>query len=103
MKVFMLLAAGGPLVILTSYPSVEDPDLLRKLAMKGIAKFVAFDIPVDTAEERYGAHFFVVKHDLRESGDLRILDYDGQRAFNLFRFDELTGPIVHEPAAGDRG
>lgn len=91
--------AEAPLVILTSYASVTDPGLLRKLAGKGIAKFVAFEIPLDKAEERYGAHFFVVKHDLREADDLRILDYNGQRAFGLFRFDELSEPLVHEPAA----
>ena len=99
MNVFLLVAGGGPMVILTSYPSVTDPGLLRKLAARGITKFVAFEIPLEKAQERYGAHFFVTKRDLRDVEDLRILDDDGRRAFSLFRFDELSSPILHEPPA----
>jgi hypothetical protein len=29
--------------------------------------------------------------------DLRILDYNGERAFRLFRLAELGTPILHEP------
>ncbi|SMF55865.1 hypothetical protein SAMN06265365_119115 [Tistlia consotensis] len=99
MKVFMLFTGSGPLVILTSHASVTDGALLHKLEAKGIRKFIAFEIPADTAEQRYGAHFAVVQRDLKEDDDLRVLDYDGQRAFKLFRFEELSQPIVHEPAA----
>ena len=44
---------------------------------------------------RYG-HYDVVIRDLHESDDLRVLDYNGERAFRLFRFDELPAPIVHD-------
>jgi len=26
-----------------------------------------------------------------------VLDYDGSRAFKLFRFSELGSPLLHEP------
>ena len=45
MHVFFLFTGSGPLVILSSYASVEDPSLLRKLASKGIEKFLAYAIP----------------------------------------------------------
>ena len=96
MKAFMLFTGGGPLVILTSYASMTDPGLVEKLAGKGIDKFIAFEIDVDMARQRYGGHFAAVKNDVRETDDLRILDYNGQRAFRLFRFDELSQPIFHE-------
>ena len=96
MKVFMLFTGSGPVVILTSYASLTDPGLLRALATKGFPKFVAFEVPVRLAEQRYGAHFFVAKHDLRDADDLRILDENGPRAFGLFRLDELAGPDIHE-------
>ena len=96
MKAFLICAAGGPLVILTSHKSVTDATLLDKLAGKGIEKFIAFEVPLETAKERYGAHFAVVEHDLRETDDLRILDYNGQRAFGLFPFNELSAPILYE-------
>lgn len=99
MKCFMLFTGSGPLVILTSYGSATDPDLLRKLQAKGIDKFLAYDISIPIARERYGAHFSVVEHDLHEDKDLRILDYSGERAFRLFHFHELTAPITYEVEA----
>jgi hypothetical protein len=37
-----------------------------------------------------------VVRDLHESDDLRILDYDGSRAFKLFSFQELGKPVYQE-------
>ena len=54
-------------------------------------------MPVDLAKERYGWHFNVVANDLHETDDLRILDYNGDRAFRLFSFSELGEAHVHEP------
>jgi hypothetical protein len=96
MKAILLLTASGPLMVLTSYGSVEDAQLVEKLKVKGITKFVAFAVPLDLAKERYRAHFQIVSHDLRETDDLRILDFDGQRIFRLFRFQELSAPVLHE-------
>ena len=48
------------------------------------------------AQERYGGHFFVVEHDLDETDDLRVLDYNGTRAFSLFKFGELGPPETYE-------
>jgi hypothetical protein len=96
MKCFMLFTGSGPLVILTSYGSATDLDLLQKLHAKGIDKFLAYEIPLRLAQERYGAHFFVVERDLRQEDDLRILDYNGDRAFRLFHFHELAEPVSYE-------
>jgi len=99
MKVFMLITSSGPLVILTSFESILTPALLDKLAGKGITKFLAYEVPRNLAEQRYGGHFAVVMQDLHESDDLRVLDYSGERAFRLFRFDELGAMTVYEPPA----
>jgi hypothetical protein len=48
MNVFFLFTGSGSLVILTSYSSVEDPALLRKLAAKGIEKFLCLSNPDHT-------------------------------------------------------
>jgi hypothetical protein len=74
MKVIMLMTGGGPLVILTSYDEVTEVGLLKKLATKGIDKFVAHEIPLDLAKERYGTHFSVVAIDVRESDDVWVVD-----------------------------
>ncbi len=99
MKSYMLMTASGPLVILTSHACILDDSLIKKLAEKGIEKFVAYEIPIGLAEKRYGTHFSVVRGNLRETDDLRVLDEDGDRAFKLFRFDELGSPLVNEPTA----
>jgi hypothetical protein len=84
------------MVILTSYDSIMAPKLLEKLEAKGIDKFIAYEIPVDLARQRYGEHFNVVIRDLHETDDLRVLDYNGRRAFDLFELSELTHPLKHE-------
>jgi hypothetical protein len=90
MKTYMLITGSGPIVVLTSH-------LIEKLAGKGIQKFIGYEIPIGLAKQRYGAHFSLVQGDVRETDDLRVLDYDGSRAFNLFRFSELGSPLLHEP------
>ena len=96
MHVYMLITGSGPLMILTSHESIEDPVVLEKLGAKGIDKFLSYSVPYDLAAERYGGHFNVVANDLHETDDLRVLDYNGERAFRLFRFDELGPMVVHE-------
>jgi hypothetical protein len=96
MKAYFLYTSSGPLVILTSYDSVEARELLERLAAKGITKFVAHEVSVDAAKAKYGTHFDVVCQDLHESDDLRVLDYSGERAFKSFSFKELGTPIYYE-------
>lgn len=96
MHSFLLMTGSGPMVILTSYATIEDPELLSKLLTKGIDKFICYEVPDEIARERYGGHYQVVANDLRESDDLRVLDYNGERAFRLFRFDELGQGVMHE-------
>jgi len=98
MKSFLLMTGSGPLVILTSHDSVQDPTLLDKLLVKGIDKFIAYEVPYEFAAQRYGGHFNVVANDLHETDDLRVLDYNGERAFRLFSFSELGEACIHEPA-----
>ncbi|MDP3745416.1 MAG: hypothetical protein Q8Q88_00060 [Phenylobacterium sp.] len=102
MNVFILFAGSGPLVILTSHASIEDPDLLEKLAAKGVDKFLAYSVPLGLAKARYGMHFDIVARGLSETDDLRVLDFDGARAFRLFSFGEMTGPFVYEAATPPR-
>jgi hypothetical protein len=91
MKAILLLTASGPMAILTSYDTPTAQGLLKKLEAKGICKFIAYEIPIESAKQRYGGHFAIVQQDLHESDDLRVLDYSGERVFSLFSFDEL-GP-----------
>jgi hypothetical protein len=96
MKAALLFTGSGPIVILTSHASLTDPVLLLKLHAKGIDKFIAYELPLDLARDRYGQHFRVVLRDLSETDDLRVLDFNGQRAFGLFHLAELGTPTLYE-------
>ncbi|MCP3466266.1 MULTISPECIES: hypothetical protein [unclassified Bradyrhizobium] len=96
MKSLLLLTASGPLLILTSHESLNDQRLLEVLRNKGIGKFVGFEVPLALARARYGGHFQAVESNLHETDDLRVLDFNGQRVFQLFRFDELGSPALIE-------
>lgn len=97
MKSFLLMTGSGPLIILTSHDSIENSILLDKLLAKGIEKFIAYEVPFELAKQRYGGHFTIVANDLHETDDLRMLDYNGDRAFRLFSFSELGKAHIHEP------
>lgn len=101
MKVAMLFTGSGPIVVLTSHDSVTDPTLLGKLEAKGIGRFLAYELPLDLAKKRYGGHFNTVVNDLHETDDLRVLDYNGERAFGLFRLNELVNPVIYDPGANE--
>jgi hypothetical protein len=96
MKTALLFTGSGPLVIATSHSSLTDPSLLEKLEAKGIDKFIAYELSLDLARQRYGGHFDIVMRDLHQTDDLRVLDFNGDRAFRLFHLKELTNPIMFE-------
>jgi len=96
MKAGVLVTGTGALVYLTSHKSHIDDALIEKFKAKGINKFIAYEVPADKAKERYTGHYEAVIRDLRETDDLRILDYDGSRAFKTFSFKELGQPFMYE-------
>ena len=96
MKAGLLFTGSGPIIFLTSYENFQNEDLISKFKAKGINKFIAYELPFDEAKKRYAGHFDIVIQDLHENDDLRILDYDGSRAFKMFSFKELGEPFFHE-------
>lgn len=96
MKAGLLITGSGALIYLTSHGDYMDSSLIEKFRAKGISKFIAYEVPVDAASTRYAGHYGVVTRDLKETDDLRILDYDGTRAFKMFSFEELGEPYMYE-------
>ncbi len=96
MKVALVFTGSSPILIITSYPSLEDKRFLEKLKHKGIEKFIAFEVKLESAKEKYGSRFDVIRDDLNETEDIRVLDYNGQLAFERFSFEELGEMIKHE-------
>jgi len=100
MKALLLMTASGPLVVLSSLSALDDDVLIGKLRIKGIEKFIAYDLPLAEVEAKYGGHFQAVVNDLHQSDDLRVLDFNGHRIFDLFRLDALGHPFVYDPTGG---
>ena len=96
MKAALIFTGSSPILIITSYPSLDDERFLKKLKQKGIDKFFAFEVQLESAKEKYGSRFDVLRDDLNETEDMRILDYNGQLAFERFSFEELGEMIKHE-------
>jgi len=97
MKSYFLWTASGPLVILTTYDFIQNPELMEKLRAKGIEKFIAREVPIELAKDRYQTKFDVVSKDVHETDDMRVLDYSGERIFKNFKFKELGQPIYYDP------
>jgi len=96
MKAAIIFTGSGPILVLTSHDSFTEKKFVEKLNAKGIKKFIAYEIPIDRVREKYGMHFTVVIHDLKETDDLRVLDYDGHHVFTTFSFAEMGSPIRYE-------
>lgn len=97
MKAGLIFTGTGPILILTTYETFKDSNLLAKLEVKGIKKFIACELPLEKVKAKYGNHFTVVMGDLKQTDDLRVLDYNGYNVFHNFSFSEMGQPIYHEP------
>jgi hypothetical protein len=96
MKAGILFTGTGPILILTTYESLTDSKLVEKLTQKGIKKFIAYEVSEDLVEQKYGKHYRVILGDLKQTDDLRVLDYDGHHVFYNFSLNEIGKPVYHE-------
>ncbi len=97
MKGGIFFTGSGPVVIVTSYNSLSEPGFQETLNAKGFKKFIAYEVLIGELKQKYGRHFDVIMKDLKQSDDLRVLNYDGHRVFNNFTLNVLGEPIYHQP------
>ena len=94
MRSYLVLTENGPLLVMTSNSCITGEALLEALLHKGIAKFIAYEVPVDRLHEYYGLPFEVIAADIEGGKDLRVLDFDGPHIFDRVPFSEL-GRAIH--------
>ena len=99
MKAGIIFTGTGPILILTSYESLEEPKLAAKLSAKGITKYIASELELDKVKAKYGNHYRVILEDLNQTDDLRVLDYNGYNVFHNFRFSDMGKPVYQEAGA----
>jgi hypothetical protein len=95
MHAYLIFTGSGPILILTTYPSVTDERLVAKLRHKGIAKFIAYEVPLERTRKLYGVPFDAIAADLAGQEDLRVLDFNGHHIFANFRLSELGEALRH--------
>jgi hypothetical protein len=96
MKGILVLSGSGPLLILSSYPTIDDPALIAKLRAKGLAKFLAWEVPIGHLRDLYGYTFRDIAEELQTRDDMRVLDFDGHRIFLNLSLSELGEHILFE-------
>ena len=96
MKAGIIFSGGGPILVLTSHESFTDPKFVAKMKSKGMKKYFGYEVPLELCQKRYGEHYPVVLGDLRQTDDLRVLDYDGHHIFLTFSFKEFGQHFTYE-------
>ena len=98
MKAGIVFTGTGPILILTTFESFEDGKLVEKLKLKGIRKFIAYEVPLGLVKEKYGQQYDVIMKDVKQTDDLRVLDFDGHKIFYTFSFNDFGEAYRHEAA-----
>jgi hypothetical protein len=96
MRAAIIFTGSGPLVILTSYLTFNEPGLVQKMQAKGIKKYMGHALPMELCEQRYREYYPVVLNDLRQTDDLRVLDFDGRHALLTFSCTEYGLEFIYE-------
>ena len=94
MRSFLILTENGPLLVMTSHSCITEKTLLESMRLRGIDKFIAYEVPAERLHSFYGVPFEVIAADLERGKDMRVLDFDGLQIFDRVSFDDL-GQAVH--------
>jgi len=96
MKAAIVFTGTGPILVLSTYVSLEDTGLHHKLRDKGINKFIIREVPIENVEKRYAARFKNLAAELKPGDDVRVLDYNGNQVLVNFEFPDLGKAIEVE-------
>ncbi len=98
MKAGVIFTGTGPILLLTTYESFKDAKFTEKLSLKGIKKFIAYEVSMDLVKAKYGQQFDVIMKDVKQTDDLRVLDFNGHKVFYTFSFSDFGEAYQHEEA-----
>jgi hypothetical protein len=94
-KAYLIFTGSGPILVLSTYPTLTDERLIAKLRYKGIDKFLAYAVHLEAVKARYARSFDSVSADLAGVEDIRVLDFNGHQIMANFSLDELGEPIKY--------
>jgi hypothetical protein len=93
MKAGIIFSGSGPILILTTGDDLVSDRVAGWLSNKGLNKYIAYEVDIELCKQRYGQHYDATLKDVKQQDDLRCLDYNGQRVFELFSFEEMGRPM----------
>ena len=94
-RAYLIFTGTGPILVLSTYPSLTDERLIGKLRYKGIDKFIAYEVDLEAVKARYAHSYANIVRDLEAEEDLRVLDFNGHQIMANFSLDELGEPIKY--------
>ena len=92
-QVYLIFTGTGPILLLSTYPSVTDERVLEKLHFKGIDKFIAYEVDLEAVRAAYSRTYEGVAADLEGAEDIRVLDFNGHQIMANFSLESLGQPI----------
>ena len=97
MKAGIVFSGSGPILVLTSFASLDDAEFIRRMAVKGIDKFIAYEVDLEKVRKKYGQHYDVIIKDVKQTDDLRVLDHNGFNIMHSFSMKtDVTGPFIKD-------
>lgn len=96
MKAAIVFTGTGPILILTTYESLDDSGLHHKIKDKGIGKFIMREVALDTVEKRYGSRYKNLVEEMGEGTKMSVLDFNGNQVMVNFEFPELGKTVEVE-------
>jgi hypothetical protein len=99
-RAFIIFTGTGPILVLSTYASLDDPRLVTKLRHKGIEKFIAYAVDQAAVHQRYASSWNSVAADLAGVEDVRVLDFNGHQIMANFSLAELGEPLKVEAPRG---
>jgi len=95
-RAYLIFTGSGPILILSTYPSLTDEHLISKLRYKGIDKFIAYEVQIDAVKQRYEGSYESIAKDLEGgSDDIRVLDFNGHQIMANFSLQALGEPVKY--------
>jgi len=95
-RAYLIFTGTGPILVLSTYPSLADERLRAKLRYKGIQKFIAYEVAMEAVKLRYAHSLANVAADLEDSEDIRVLDFNGHQIMANFSLAELGEAMKFE-------
>lgn len=94
MGAYLVFTESGPILVLTSYPTILDDRVVAALRRRGVDRFIAYEVPVEVVHRVYGLPFELVASELGEGLPLRVLDFNGPHVFSSFSLSDLGNPVA---------